>query len=890
VGSLGPLTLIHRSEPREPRGFLSLAVTKGDTEAVKPLFAHERAERTPRHFLLSRSRASSRVALLTAMVIGLALVLFLGPVRDLDASAAPLGTAWLLLAVGFAMTVVLPIHLELRREAHSVTLLEIPLVLGLHLSGPVGLVLARLVGTAAALVLHSRQRGLKLAFNLGLACLETCVATSVFHGLLAGRTRAGPGLLVATFAAVLVTDLVSALLVSTAIALREGAVSRAEVAQTLVAGTVAALANTSLGLVGTSMLVNDPQAAWLLLVVAGILVLCYRAYGSLRQQHENLELLHRFTREVERSDRPGSVTVAILGQIRGLLRADRAELIRFASRGEEAVRTSLGPADAVETVASGDPDPLSQALQRAAVDEPGILLTEPTEADAVGRALLADGISDAMAAPIRDAGGTVGVLLVGNRLGDVSTFGPADLRLLQTLASYASVALERGELLDSVRRQAAQREHQALHDALTGLPNRVLFADRVRQAIGTLDDERPATVLLVDLDRFKDINDTLGHHVGDRVLREVGLRLQQALPPDHVIARLGGDEFAILAPRIADRYVALGLASRVGEVLERPLTLDGLDLEVTGSIGVVISPDHGGEPGLLLQRADVAMYAAKAAHSGVELYTPDHDRYSSRRLALVGALRTALERRELTVHYQPKADLATGRILGVEALVRWRHPTHGFVPPDEFIPIAENTGLIRPLGLYVLETALHQARAWHDVGLELGVAVNLSVRNLVDPGVVDAVARLLDEHTMPPSALTLEITEGQVMDDPERAIAVLGRLGSMGVHLSIDDFGTGYSSLAYLKRLPVNEVKLDRSFVTDLPTDPADAAIVRATVELGRHLGLRLVAEGVEDRQTWDLLAAMGCDVAQGYYLGRPMPAEDLIAWLGDWSLSRPTR
>jgi EAL domain-containing protein (putative c-di-GMP-specific phosphodiesterase class I) len=315
-------------------------------------------------------------------------------------------------------------------------------------------------------------------------------------------------------------------------------------------------------------------------------------------------------------------------------------------------------------------------------------------------------------------------------------------------------------------------------------------------------------------------------------------------------------------------------------VLQRPLNLEGLDLEVAGSIGIALSPEHGVEPGVLLQRADVAMYAAKAAHTGVELYAPERDHYSPRQLALVGALRSALERRELTLYYQPKAELPSGRIVGVEALLRWKHPTYGFVPPDEFIPIAESTGLIRPLGLFVLETALRQARAWRDEGLRLGIAVNLSVRNLVDPELVGAVARLLAEHEIPPGSLTLEITEGQVMDDPNRTVAVLGRLSATGVQLSIDDFGTGYSSLGYLKRLPVDEMKIDKSFVTHLATDPADAAIVRSTVELARHLGLRLVAEGVEDRQTWDRLAAIGCDIAQGYFLGRPMPAADLATRL----------
>jgi diguanylate cyclase (GGDEF)-like protein len=836
---------------------------------------------------LPRPSPSVSVATLTATILGLALALFFGPVQEFASTETRF--AWPVLAVVFALTVVFPVHFELRREAHSVTLLEIPLVLGLHLTGPIGLVLARLVGTTAAIVFHSRQRGLKLAFNLGLAFFETCVAVVVFDGLLGGREHGGLGRLVATFVTVLVTDVLSATLVSAAIALREGAVAWSEVAQTLVAGTVAALGNTSLGLVGASMLVNDPQTASLLLVIAGILVLAYRAYTALRQQHENLELLHQFTREVGRSDQPGSVMSAILGQTRGLLRAERAEITRLAANGQVTVRTSLGPGDTLETVAVHEPDPAFEALRRTAFEGTGILFNRLADDDPIGLTLQARGFADAMLAPLRDATGTVGALLVGNRLGDVSRFGTADLKLLQTLANQASVALEKSQLFDSLRREAAEREHQALHDTLTGLANRTLFAERVRDAVGTPEAPKRAAVVLIDLDRFKEINDTLGHHVGDLVLREVGIRLQRSLPADHVIARLGGDEFAILAPGVADHHAgpglpddhaALELARQIHKLLQRPLNLEGLDLEVAGSIGIALSPEHGVEPGLLLQRADVAMYAAKAAHTGIELYAPERDHYSPRQLALVGALRSALEWHELTLYYQPKAELPSGRILGVEALLRWKHPTYGFVPPDEFIPIAESTGLIRPLGLYVLETALRQTRAWWDEGLRLEMAVNLSVRNLLDPELVATVTRLLAEQDLPPALLTVEITEGQVMDDPDRTIAVLTELSAIGVHLSIDDFGTGYSSLAYVKRLPVNEVKIDKSFITHLATDPADEAIVRSTVELARHLGLRLVAEGVEDRQTWDRLAAIGCDIAQGYYLGRPMPAADLVTWL----------
>jgi EAL domain-containing protein (putative c-di-GMP-specific phosphodiesterase class I) len=283
------------------------------------------------------------------------------------------------------------------------------------------------------------------------------------------------------------------------------------------------------------------------------------------------------------------------------------------------------------------------------------------------------------------------------------------------------------------------------------------------------------------------------------------------------------------------------------------------------------------------------MYAAKAAHTGIEVYAADRDQYSPRRLALVGALRTAIDRSALKLVYQPKAELPGGRVVGFEALVRWQDPTHGVVPPEEFVAIAESTGLIAPLCRFVLEVAVGQARDWQRQGTEVGMAVNLSVRNLLEPGLADRVKRLLAGVGLPAHLLTLEITEGAVMTDPAAAVAVLHQLSAAGVRLSIDDFGTGYSSLAYLKRLPVDEVKLDKSFVMGMTADPDDAAIVRSTVELARNLGLRMVAEGVEDQATWEALAAMGCELAQGYYLATPMPAEEATAWLAEHQAGRFT-
>jgi diguanylate cyclase (GGDEF)-like protein len=417
---------------------------------------------------------------------------------------------------------------------------------------------------------------------------------------------------------------------------------------------------------------------------------------------------------------------------------------------------------------------------------------------------------------------------------------------------------------------------QALHDPLTGLPNRELFADRVGQAIRTADREmRPAALVLLDLDRFKDVNDTLGHHHGDQLLVEVGQRLFGALREADTVARLGGDEFAALLPG-ATAEGAGAVADKLRAALQQPLSIDGVALDLDASIGIAVYPEHGNDAAELLQHADVAMYVAKHAHLRFLVYDPAVDQHSPRRLALLGGLRRALERDELVLHYQPKADLRSGEIRSVEALVRWQHPDHGLLGPGEFIPLAERTGLIHPLTHWVLDAALDQAAQWQREGLLLSVAVNISTRCLLDPAFPEQVTDQLATWQIRPDRLVLEITESAVMADPARALEVLGRLHSLGVGLAVDDFGTGYSSMAYLKELPVDELKIDRSFVSQMATSPSDAVIVRSTIDLGHNLGLHVVAEGVETQHAWQELTALGCDIAQGYYLGRPMPAADL--------------
>jgi diguanylate cyclase (GGDEF)-like protein len=438
-----------------------------------------------------------------------------------------------------------------------------------------------------------------------------------------------------------------------------------------------------------------------------------------------------------------------------------------------------------------------------------------------------------------------------------------------------------GRASRSLQRQAGENRRQALEDSLTGLPNRRSLYDR----LGAMLDEgrrhqRSLALLVADLDGFKELNDTLGHHAGDAVLTQLGPRVRAALPEVELVARIGGDEFAVLLFDDAVTGGAAAVADCFQGALDDPFIVDGISLVVHASAGIARFPEHGGDAHELIQRADVAMYQAKAQQSGWLEYEPQRDGHSRTRLALAGELRRAISDAELVVHYQPKADLQRGAVISVEALVRWQHPEHGLLPPGEFLPMAEQTGLIRPLTLYVLEAATRQAREWQDAGLDLAVAVNLAMANLIDSQLPDDVAALLAKHRLPPRLLVLEITENVVMADPTRTLQILDRLRSLGVGLSLDDFGTGHSSLAYLRQLHVDELKIDRSFVTDMMRDEQDAAIVRSTIDLAHAVGIRIVAEGVEDADTLFELKAMGADEAQGFYLSPAVPATEILAML----------
>jgi diguanylate cyclase (GGDEF)-like protein/PAS domain S-box-containing protein len=438
--------------------------------------------------------------------------------------------------------------------------------------------------------------------------------------------------------------------------------------------------------------------------------------------------------------------------------------------------------------------------------------------------------------------------------------------------------------------QLAALERQAMHDVLTGLPNRTLLVDRIEQAILVARRTKaPVALMVMDLDGFKEINDTLGHHAGDLLLQQVAKRLLEEIRESDTVARLGGDEFAFVLPTVEDSAAAIRFARRILKALERPFELENQKCEVGASIGVAMFPEHGGDSATLMRRADSAMYHAKRGGRGCSLYNTTLTRSSGNALALGAELREAIENDYLRVYYQPKVHLRTGLVTRVEALVRWAHPERGLILPDNFIPLAERSGLIKPLTEWVLNNSLKQCADWQRRGLPLHIAVNLSPKILLEHVLPQTIATMLDRWKLPPRSLKLEITESSIMADPPHVLAILSLLQTLGVRLSLDDFGTGYSSLMHLRQLPVDEIKIDKSFVMGMRNSASDAAIVRATIDLAHSLGRQVVAEGVDDDETCRTLATLGCDLAQGYSFARPLPADEFETWLSDtqWGLTR---
>ncbi len=789
---------------------------------------------------------------------------------------------WWGLAVFFAMTESAVFHVQIKREAQTVSISELPLVIGLFLAEPEMLVLGRLVGSVLVFVLLRRSSLLKTAFNTVLVLTETMVALAVVL-VLAGGVLSGtePREWIAALGAVLVANAVGTIAIGLVIAVYEGDLHWSSLLRETIAGQLFAPGVVVLGLMTVALLAHDPRSGWLVAGSAITLVACYRLYASLFDRHVNLAKLYHFSQAITSSSANESVEGRVLHEAMDLLQSGHASIHLVGEHDSgHPLRIWLDVGGQTRRDLDEQAGDTDWVHNRVVDDGASTLLPRRSRDKQVKQWLARQGLRDALAVPLQGSEATLGMLVVGDRLGEVRTYDRDDVILLETLANHASVALQKGELIERL-------QHDALHDALTGLPNRVQLQRELGHALQqSLRSSLPLAVMILDLDGFKDVNDTLGHQQGDLVLIEVGDRLKRAVGEEGLVARLGGDEFAVLVPQLAGREHAAAISRRLVSSLETPMELQGMTFEVGGSVGVAMCPEHGVEGPVLMKRADLAMYSAKATGNKARFFQPASSKENAPRLALAAELRSALSNGDLQVYLQPQLDLATGEVRGMEALARWRHPTRGFISPDEFIPIAERSGLIRPLTTAVLDRALQAVSDGQSYGF--GVSVNLSPRSLTDTDLVTSVKTLLSKWSIPPQGLTLEVTEGAVMTDPDRAIALLEQLRGAGVRLSVDDFGTGYSSLSYLTQLPVHEVKIDKSFITSLTSSRDDLAIVRSIIGLSTTLGLDVVAEGVEDKATQDLLHALACTRVQGWHVARPMPVEDVLGWLEQHGRARP--
>ncbi|GIJ26266.1 bifunctional diguanylate cyclase/phosphodiesterase [Micromonospora qiuiae] len=785
---------------------------------------------------------------------------------------------WLLTLVLTAAMIVaaMPtINVVVRRQALGTTFTEIPLVVALYLLPPLSVVLAY---TVATLLVQLRRKLLpaKLWFNVALAAAATGLATMVYTGLVHTvlphqAVGVGPSTWSFLLAAIATHALVGFVAVVAVISVVQGWQAGRELIRAVPPILLTVMINLAVGILIIICLKSTP---WALLLFAGLAVafaLVYDTYTQFVRQHRTLAEMYELTKVITESGPEGNLIDALLGRIRSLMQAESATLwLPAQGRHPEVLLTA-------QEGKSGllDSTPSPAALREAALAR--------QETMAVGQrlggdpelrgALVPTSLKDVIVVPLRSGKAVIGTLEVANRLGDTNFFRSVDVTVFETVAAHAAVALENSRLVDRLR-------HDAYHDGLTKLPNRRRILGALAEAARIRAPGEVVALLLFDVDRLRQVNESLGHAAGDRVLVEVADRLRGCTPSAALVGRVGGDEFLVTL-RLESVEAAVELAGQLREQIRDEMAFDALTLDVDTAVGVVVHPDHGSDAATLLQRVDVAATVAKSVPGSVQLYSPALESRSLRRLGLAGDLRRAFDSGELEVFYQPKVTLRDRRLVGVECLARWEHPTQGTVTPEDFVAVAEHTGQLDRLTEFVLREGLRRSRDWALGGHSLAVAVNLSARTLIDAHFPDRVRELLDEHGVPAQLLTLEITEAGVLDGTDRPIPTLRRLRDLGVRLSVDDFGTGNSSLAHLRRLPVNEVKVDRSFVQGMATDPGDLAIVNAVVTLSQQFGLTVVAEGVESELTLELLLDIGCEIGQGFLFSRPLPYERLEAWFG---------
>ena len=710
---------------------------------------------------------------------------------------------WWVLALMFAATEIWVFHIQVGREAQSISVSEIPLMLAFFYAVPDDLLIARVVGPALVMLLHRRQTLLKSGVNVALIFADTTVALAVFRIVGGGSTADGwrewTGAVLACSAAMAV-DLI---VLSVIIRWYDGKPPLSGL-RSLVSGIGLAAASALIGLMPLLTLRLGLIAA-VPLVAAGVMLMAgYRAYASLADRHSSLERLFRFSRELSIAPESDEVLPSVLDQARELLRGESSEVLRF---GDTEVTVWRFDGRAVVTL-DEDAARVAAEATRALLGDADAILVRGDD-PAVRHYLQLRGIDEAVLAPLRYDGQTVGALAVHDRLGEVRGFVASDVHLLQTIANHASVALHNEMLIGRLR-------HDAMHDTLTGLPNRAQLTSRANEAlVEARGTSGLVALMIIDLNGFKVVNDTLGHHIGDDLLRQVADRFVDAAPPNVTVARLGGDEFAVLVPPSVAGG-ATQVARSLLDSLEDRFTVDEERLHLSGSAGIAVAPEHGRTVSDLLKRADIAMYAAKNGAESCVSYRADIDLNDPSLLSLMGELREAIVAGEVDIEVEPVMDLVTDRIRATEALVRWHHPVRGTLRPGLFLPLAERNGLIVPLTALVLDRAVAACAAWRADGLDIGISVNLSARSLLDTMLPQTVADVLDRWDLPSDRLTLEITESIVLSDADRALGLLAELRSLGVRLSLDDFGTGYSSLTHLSELPIQQLKIDRSFVSQV--------------------------------------------------------------------------
>jgi diguanylate cyclase (GGDEF)-like protein len=773
----------------------------------------------------------------------------------------------LLLAV-LVLTESVQLDLEVGKQTISLSPTEIAVVVGLVEVGGTWTAIARVVAIVAVMS-WQRYPAAKLAFNAALGVAELAAALAVLQ-LFPPLDVSDPITWVSLAVATLVTHVVGMVGVGVAITLSQGFPGWSF--------WVAALPNTLVGplsvVVGViaMLLVEDNTWAWTLIVPLLLgFVTIFRLSSRASRERRTVQRVYDFARRVELVSPDEAGTREIVSAVRELLNADRVALWLppYLDDGPQLVVDGEGAAEWYE--GPGDPDDLLRRRALASADGGPVLVSAARADEAELTALARRGAREVLGAPVATAAGEPGYLEVCDRRSDVVSFTSGDRNALDSMLTHVNAAIRQQQLLSQIR-------HDGDHDRLTGLPNRQRLAGEIDALLLGEPATARAGLVLATLDGYTNVTDTLGHAASDELLLVTAGLLREHAPPQAVVARMEGGQFAVLLPGLSLPATERA-ARRLREAASTRAQVAGLDLEVSLTIGVAAAPVHGSDSGTLIQRADVALLAAHSS-GGVATYHPVLDQQSLRRLQLGTELETAMAEGQITVVFQPIVDTRTADIVSVETLVRWAHPRYGDIPPDDFISLAEQIGRIGPLTDHVLDRALDRCRRWLDQDIALSVAVNLSARCLAEPDLVARVRGALRHHGVPGELLTLELTEGSVVDDTVRNSTVLADLHALGLRLSMDDFGTGYSSLSQLRQLPIDELKIDKSFVLGMSTSQNQSFIARSIVELAHNLGLRVVAEGVEDEVTRDLLAQMGCDKLQGFLVSRPLPEDRLEGWL----------